>query len=302
MSNLLRGDFSKLFKSKIFWVCIVLNLIGTVYMMKAIEVGLSPKDIDLSVYSTALEMIDSYFIYLIAFVTSFVVGSDFDGGMHRNKIMAGHSRVSIYFAGIITTYVGSLIMWAVSFVVLLLYSFSKVGARGYKDYFSVAFNTKIELLSLGYQLLAILFIVAITTAIVLLVEKKAITIIAVIILFAAFSSIGLVIDNAANTTNPTYTTIDYDKMIYVEVPNPDYIPEGPLKTFYRIVDACDVPYRMSNSVHLKTVETKEESDAFDPYSGSYMRIVWEKYYAGVIIETAVFTLLGAAVFKKHNLK
>ena len=56
----------------------------------------------------------SIFGLALAVMISFLVGEDFDGGFIRNKIVAGVNRKNIYFSGLISTLVASLVVYLIT--------------------------------------------------------------------------------------------------------------------------------------------------------------------------------------------
>ncbi|MCH5260526.1 MAG: ABC transporter permease subunit [Lachnospiraceae bacterium] len=111
MIKLLRGEFIRLFKSKIFWLGTIFMFCSaafTIYsrwmtMQKFPDYYSSPDGILLS---------GSEFIgIVIAVVMGIFIGTDYSHGTIRNKLVVGHSRVKMYFSNLIICIVASLLMY-----------------------------------------------------------------------------------------------------------------------------------------------------------------------------------------------
>ncbi len=101
MNKLLRANFFRLIKNKIFWGIIVITLgITSVLLFNTIinNQGETKESID------RLVVMYMYFIGIaMAIFTSLFVGTEYSDGVLRNKIVIGHSRKHIYLADLITS-------------------------------------------------------------------------------------------------------------------------------------------------------------------------------------------------------
>ena len=113
MSKLLRSDFRRLFRSKLFYLGILAvaisvghALANNIYyldVMKELEI---PLDNLLFMGTTVLG-------FAMAIFTSFFVGTEYSDKTMRNKVIVGNSRLSIYFSNFIVTTIAALIMLVV---------------------------------------------------------------------------------------------------------------------------------------------------------------------------------------------
>lgn len=110
MSKLLRADFARLFKSKIFWL-------GTIFMFgfAAFAVHTHWKDMrdypDYISSSDGMLFAGTEFIgIVIAIVIGIFIGTDYSHGTVRNKLAVGHSRMKMYFSNLIVCTAASMIM------------------------------------------------------------------------------------------------------------------------------------------------------------------------------------------------
>ena len=117
MSKLLRSNFSRLLKNKIFWLCIVGMVIYAVaYMLNAGQRTVSPTD------GKVYTLEEYYFQFLVyvgfffAVATSMFLGTEYSDGTIRNKLVVGHTRTNVYLANLIVTFVAGLLIMCVWFV------------------------------------------------------------------------------------------------------------------------------------------------------------------------------------------
>lgn len=114
MPKLLSANFSRLWKDKIFWLCMGAMLIYSVaYMLN----GCRQATVDLSEYHYSL---DQYYFHsaivigaFCALFCSMFFGTEYSDGTIRNKIVVGHTRTSIYIANLITSFVATLLIMLV---------------------------------------------------------------------------------------------------------------------------------------------------------------------------------------------
>ena len=117
MDKLLRADFSRLFKSKEFWICAALML--AVSVGNAFRTINSAKNflsdtkfyIDEYVFSLA-----PYTAVISAVLISLFLGTEYSDKTIRNKLIIGYTRTSIYLANFIICFAGSAIMLALWFL------------------------------------------------------------------------------------------------------------------------------------------------------------------------------------------
>lgn len=168
MSNLLHSNFSRLWKNKIFWLCMGgMFIYAVVYMLNAGQKTFS--------YATgeAYTLEDYYFQFLIyagfffAVVSSMFLGTDYNDGTIRNKLIVGHTRANVYLANLVVTFVASLLIMCAWFIG----AFVGIPALG--------FFTLSPANLVGYFLICVLLVAAysaINTFIAMLSSNKTITV------------------------------------------------------------------------------------------------------------------------------
>lgn len=139
MSKLLHSNFSRLWKNKIFWICMGGMLIyAVVYMLNAGKTPIS------SATGQVYPLEHYYFQFLLyvgfffAVVSSMFLGTDYSDGTMRNKLIVGHTRTNVYLANLIVTFVAGLLIMCVWFIGALVgvpalgfFTFTPVNLVGY---------------------------------------------------------------------------------------------------------------------------------------------------------------------------
>lgn len=110
MGRLLRADFVCLLKSRIFWLCMAF-VFGLAACFMKIEKTASP-DLMLFKGGQLISLVFSLFI-------GFYIGTEYSDGTIRNKIIAGHSRLPVYFADFTVCAIGAAIMYLIYVLAVL---------------------------------------------------------------------------------------------------------------------------------------------------------------------------------------
>ena len=126
MSRLIKANFSRLFRSTFFRVCLIfsaglgifLDIMRYIDIQKHPEIyaktGIEYKAADGFVFSGIL-----YIIFAIAALVPIFVGTEYSDGTIRNKLMVGCKRTEIYLANFIVCATADIIM-LLSFIVACL--------------------------------------------------------------------------------------------------------------------------------------------------------------------------------------
>ena len=134
MNRLLAANFSRLFRSKAFWVCCIYAFCYGIFMQVMNYITTTA--------SGEIPLIDNLFfsfsiftgILLSAFISLFL-GTEYSDGTIRNKLVIGHTRTSIYLSNLIVCTAAGMIMCvinlAVSFAVGLPLMGSLTPRRGW---------------------------------------------------------------------------------------------------------------------------------------------------------------------------
>ena len=116
MYKLLNASFFRLKKNKIFYFIIVVSIVMALFVLhsrytdelKDIQYGFPLTDLK----TTDRLLIDNLVIigFLMSLFTSLFVGTEYSDGVIRNKLIAGHSRISVYIANFIMSVVVGIIV------------------------------------------------------------------------------------------------------------------------------------------------------------------------------------------------
>ncbi|MCI5844808.1 MAG: ABC transporter permease [Oscillospiraceae bacterium] len=108
MSQLLRANFSRLWKSGIFRLCILFSvgLSGFMVLMRYMDIQKNPEEyaklsIEYSSVSGLLFVGALYLMFAAAVLVGIFVGTEYSDGTIRNKLIIGHRRPAIYLSNLI---------------------------------------------------------------------------------------------------------------------------------------------------------------------------------------------------------
>lgn len=118
MIKLLKGDFVRLFKSKVFWLGVVFmsGFASTVVYAKWNE---SKKFPDYYDPPDSMLLVGAIYISIvIAVFIGIFIGTDYSSGTIRNKHVMGHSRVAMYLSNLIICITASIFMHIIYIAVI----------------------------------------------------------------------------------------------------------------------------------------------------------------------------------------
>lgn len=127
MSKLLRANFVRLWKSKIFWIGILfmsamgMSAVGSNYMELTMREGYRP-NIDHVLFSGCIAM-----PLVAAVFTGLFIGTEYSDGTIRNKLIVGHARSAVYFANFIVALSAIIMMHLAYIMVIVLIGFPIIG-------------------------------------------------------------------------------------------------------------------------------------------------------------------------------
>lgn len=178
MNKLLRSNFSRLWKNKLFWLCMGAMLVySIVYMLN----GCRQAVMDMTEYEYGLEQYYFHFALSIGFFCtlfgSMFFGTEYSDGTIRNKMIVGHTRTDIYMSSLATTFIATLLMMSAWLVGALIgvpaLGFWKMGVLHLLEYLLIA-------------VMLVLAFSAICTVVNILSSNKAVTVVISILLFLGF--------------------------------------------------------------------------------------------------------------------
>lgn len=123
MIKLLRGDFARLFQSRVFLICTTLMFGFAITIASVMNLSA-----DFNRPTDSIMFCNTQFLGIViaVFVGTFV-GTDYSNGTIRNKLMA-HSRISVYVSNLILCITAALIIHFAWLLVFLL--FEAIGLTG----------------------------------------------------------------------------------------------------------------------------------------------------------------------------
>ena len=143
MSKLLRANFSRLVRSKIFWLCAVVMLLvsaGCVILF-SLDAYSPSEEVGFYIDFFAFTLAPYTALFSAAFTVLFL-GTEYSNRTIINKLIIGHTRAHIYLADLITCLVGSVIIIAMWFIGMLPGAFVfdgfEMGVWGVLEYFVIA--------------------------------------------------------------------------------------------------------------------------------------------------------------------
>ena len=290
MGNLIRANFRTLRSNRLLLICIVI-FVFIIASDVSFFWDLRDKYDSLNVLTNSSMTV----VIAVGCIVPFIVGADFEGGMIRNKIMAGYSKFQIYIASFITSLVVTEIFTIFTVVMSVKEIVDSVGVSRFVRWFGDS-NYKAVFVHIIIWYLAIcLAYTALSTALIMISENKAISIVGLISVVLVFSITTGSLRRFATDTEKEFVSINEQNELIIES-NPYYVaPDDPMKKVYVTIDSLDV---VGQVVFTPEQEVFDENDMND--KGHYE--LSSRYALGSVAMTILLTALGLVVFKRRNLK
>ncbi len=281
MSKLLCSDFRRLFRNKLFYLCLVPTAVVMVYALfnnlhylDAMENLELPLDNLLFMGTTVIG-------FPIAIFTSFFIGTEYSDGTMRNKILVGNSRFSIYLSHFITTSVAALAMLVVGTVFVLSLGVFWMG------WFIT--SPAILIPQILCCLLSVIAFNSVIVALAVLIHHKAIC--AIVCLVVAMLTVNVIAPflwdrlEAEAPMNPEITYTDTDGVVHVipEEINPKY----PTKAERVILQLCYDTLPTAQMYQYSYEELPKNIELFPVYS---------------VLLIGIFSTAGVCIYKRRDLK
>lgn len=245
MNRLLRANFSRLWKSKIFWIEMMVMLVyAIVFLLNGSRQAAVMPEYNYTLDNYYFHFALSIGVFCLLF-TSLFTGTEYSDGTLRNKLVVGHTRTNIYLANLLTNFsatfmiVGAWIMGAMVGVPTL--GFLKMGYKQQMFYLAIII------------LLAAVFS-AIFTFIAMLSSNKTMTVVIAAILFLGLLICSLKLYSAlVQPEMVSGVSVNVDEMYVTEMymtepaPNPKYVG-GTLRKVYEFildVSPCGQSFRVA---------------------------------------------------------
>lgn len=293
MNKLLRADFARLFRKKVFWVEAV--LIALLAAFDTVTYYLDSVKYD---YFAAGEEIlfsgGTYVALLIVILIPSFIGTEYADKTIRNKLIVGHGKDKVFISNMITMlFAGALLMsiWNVVSGVLcaIILGFEKTWTINAL----YLFEEYIVILTLSALIVAVAMFISSKTA------SSVIALCAFIVLMIYSISISMRLSAEENIT--VYYTeegadVDLDeayfdetslaaiksKLIENTVPNPNYVVEGPYRTYLSVAKNVLVSSQLLDLSGVYEVET-----------------IWYVVFDNVMI--LLLTIGGALIYRRKEI-
>lgn len=224
MSKLLCANFSRLWRSKIFWLCTaaMLGLRVLTIIMNCMH-NESGRTFDEQYFRTL-----PYFSLCIAVFVSMFMGTEYSEQTIRNKVIVGHSKGEIFAANLLTCAAAS----AIFFIIWALSACAGVPFYGIDN-----IDTKIILPKLLVSFFTVMALTAVFVTMAQLITSKATGAVAAIFAALALLMAGSYFYNALcepkTTVDHVEISVDGGIEFGDEVPNPAYIG-GKMRNVYEV--------------------------------------------------------------------
>ena len=286
MYKLLKANFFRLVKNKIFWgIVIITILIASFILFNTIlnQQGETKEGID-----KILVMYIHFIGIFIAIFTSLFVGTEYSDGAIRNKIVIGHSRKNIYFANLITSIAVGICIEFIYMLVIMIVGIPTLG--------TLQMTTEKFL----FIVLDIIFIImayaSIFTCITLLCSDITVSTVTCIILVLVMLVVSMALSSTANATKyyENYSQNENGEIEVYQEPNPGY-PGDFKKNVAKTILYC-IPTGQASQIASQV--NKHPFQMVDYMSDNELKTAF-LYSLGM---TVCITGLGIYCFKRKDLK
>lgn len=274
MAKLIQSNFSRLWKAKSFWVCVIIAVAMSLPNLLNDVVNNTPWTLG----GFIITRIGIDALLFAPIFASLFLGTEYANGTIRNKLAVGHSRITVYFSNLITVFSGCLLMLA--FYCVLPTAIGVIQG--------VKFGVKIDdfMLKIAIIIAAAAALASILTLLGMLISSKSLTTtITIVLSFVMFIGSMVILQFLEEPEYYSGITIaDDGTEHYVEdEPNPMYIKPGLKRDIFTVITNV-TPY--GQCIRLVADETKNPEQ-------------YLLYSLGVITVT---TTAGVLVFRRKDLK
>ena len=270
MIKLLKAGFFRLKKDVIFWLFIFLT-IGmagfTLFRYLSVEGAYLDK------------ILNEFIMYIGLFIAIFVsifVGKEYGQGIIRNKIIVGHSRISIFLSNLIISIVVSLLCELIYLIIVFLIGIPLFGQMqmSFSQFAIVLLNTALVIISFCsiYN-----FITMICSEITISIS---ICIILFVAMFVAQAALGFTAHASKYIENAFYD--NGNKYIISQEPNPNYPGDEKVKQARMIY--LSIPQGQANEIGNNNLEYLKQMPIYS------------------ITLIGIVNILGIYIFSKKELK
>ena len=279
MFKLLTSNFSRMWKNKFLYAgfLVLIGLI-TLQLYKSYSYKQGHSDYIMSLDSL-LFMYSKVAVIISSIFTGFFIGTEYSDKTIRNKIIVGHTRITIYIANMITCALAAILLFLAPIAVTLLAGIPLGG--------TFTLSSHILIKTLLCSILTIIVFVSVFMLIVMLIPNKAIGTITVLITTALMMISAVIISEMLNEPKMIQGVANIDSagniIEFSEEPNPNYL-DGKVRTIFQMTYDC-----------LPGCQMEQYSQDIVPQNISLFPM-----YSLLLI--LVFSGAGILIFRKINLK
>lgn len=231
MSRLLCANFTRMIKSKIFWILEIFltgyGIFAYASLAGSIRNGGTMPDGFLPYFFNEMLAMGA----VVALFTVFFLGVEYSDGIVRNKISVGHMRRDIYLANLITCYVAAIIQFLTYTLTALLTGGLLIGSASFNGFNQLPWR-------IGCSLLILLIYAALFTLFVMADGNKArVTAVSFVVVIVFFILTMQIYGDLAQPelTSRTVITEDGEMRVEENIPNPRYV-SGTKRVVYEWID------------------------------------------------------------------
>ena len=231
MSRLLSADFAKLKKNKFFWLCMAGMAVFALFMKIMDYVSMREYSGSVPSFESLLLIYALVIGFLMAAFVSLFVGTEYSDGTIRNKLIIGHTRVSIYLSNLTTCFAAG-VMMCLAYLIPAL-AVSALLCR------SDSTDFRMLLLMILYSFVLTLAFTSLYTLAGMICQNKALTAVITILVICFFSVASIYISAKLNEpeTYPEISALADGRTVTSarQVPNPGYV-RGTQREVYQFLN------------------------------------------------------------------
>lgn len=277
MSKLLSANFTRLWKNKVFWLCVLFSIGAAVAAVVGTHrVIVRHPGIEATMEGSLFQIAGMVGFAQAVFCGLFL-GTEYSDGTVRNKLIVGHTRAAVYGANLLVCMAAGLVMGIAYFVVYLPLGWALIGAP------AMAKGAMAGLIAL--TLLMTLSFSAIFTLIGMLNQNKAgAAVIALLLVLATLFLCSYLVAqlNEQEMTMSAEILADGTLSLTEPEPNPNYVSGAQRAIYQFIVDV----WPMGQGIQLANAEVANP---------------WQMGIYSVVI-ALLSTWVGVACFRKKDIK
>lgn len=229
MSKLLRANFVRLVKDKIFWLAVTFMFGVSVFFVCAQYYDMVGNDYTVS-FDSGLLIYAVFIGFCSAVFSSMFTGTEYSDGTIRNKLIVGHVRTYVYLANLCVSVFAAIIM-----IAAYLVPYCSLGAFMLD---APVASAKDMLSLIGISVLTVTAYASIFNMLGMLITKKSVSAVVCLLLCIAMFMLAMIINSALEAPefiNDYILTADGIQMSD-HIPNPKYLQPAARRVYQFFYD------------------------------------------------------------------